>query len=76
MASLDVKREISMELNRMTTNDKRTVLAFARTLNRQGGDGEPGKRLLRYAGVLDPETARVMPETIESGCERIDPNEW
>ncbi len=76
MASLDINNEIDLELDRMTADDKRSVLEFARALNRPGGEGESGKRLLRYAGMLDPESARLMAETIEAGCERIDPNEW
>ena len=76
MSRLDINHAIGLELDRMTVDDKRSVLEFARALNRPGGEGESGKRLLRYASVLDPESARVMAETIEAGCERIDPNEW
>jgi hypothetical protein len=37
--------------------------------------GIPGKDLRRFAGILDPESAREMIQAIEEGCERVDLDE-
>lgn len=76
MAELTVKREIAGELDRMPVELQRRVLACARDLAPCRPKGEPGKDLFRFAGWFDAETAREMAKAIESGCERIDPNEW
>jgi len=38
--------------------------------------GDSGKSLLRFAGILDPSSAQEMRQAIEEGCERVDPDEW
>jgi len=38
--------------------------------------GVSGRDLLRFAGILDAESAREMEEAIEEGCERVDLDEW
>lgn len=52
------------------------VLEFARALARSTPRGVPGQELLRFAGAISPDDAKLMRETIERGCEQVDANEW
>ena len=58
----------------MPAESRQSVLDFARSLNAK--QGATGKSLLRFAGVLDRESAQEMRQAIEEGCERVDPDEW
>jgi hypothetical protein len=76
VADLTIKEAITEQLDHMPLELQRRVLDFAQTLAQSRPRGEPGKELLRFAGLLDAETAQSMMESIEAGCERIDVNEW
>jgi len=52
------------------------VLEFTRALARSTPRGVPGQELLRFAGAISPDDARLMREAIERGCEQVDANEW
>ena len=52
------------------------VLEFTRALAVSTPRGVPGRQLLRFAGTISPDDARLMREAIEQGCEQVDPNEW
>jgi hypothetical protein len=52
------------------------VLEFTRALTLSTPRGVPGQQLLRFAGILSPDDARLMREAIEQGCEQVDANEW
>lgn len=52
------------------------VLEFARALARSTPRGVPGQELLRFAGAISPDDAKLMREAIERGCEQVDANEW
>ncbi len=39
-------------------------------------EGKPGHTLTRFAGWIAPDDLALMQEAIESGCERIDFDEW
>jgi hypothetical protein len=64
------------QLSGMSEDEQRRVLEIARSLSAKPGNGVSGSRLLRFAGTIDADDARLMSEAIEEGCERIDPNEW
>lgn len=36
--------------------------------------GVPGRELLRFAGVLSSADAREIEQTVEEGCEGVDPD--
>ena len=38
--------------------------------------GVPGRHLLRFAGTIRADDLRIMKQSIEDGCERIDIDEW
>lgn len=52
------------------------VLEFARALAQSAPRGVPGRQLLRFAGTISQEDAKLMREAIERGCEQVDANEW
>lgn len=71
-----LKKEIIGQLDRLTEDEQRRILEFARALASSTPKGTPGRELIRFAGMFDPEDARRMAEAIEEECERIDPDEW
>ncbi len=76
MVDPTIREEIKQQLDLMPLDLQRRVLDFARALAQCRPKGEAGRDLLRFAGMLDSETARAMKEAIESGCEHVDRNEW
>jgi replication-associated recombination protein RarA len=75
MTSSQIKRQILERLDELSEGDQRQVLRYAETLTPARGEGS-GEELLRFAGTIDPEDCRRMQETIEAGCERVDPRDW
>ena len=52
------------------------VLEFTRALALSAPRGIPGQQLLRFAGAIPVDDARLMREAIEEGCEQVDTHEW
>jgi hypothetical protein len=52
------------------------VLEFTRALTLSTPHGVPGQQLVRFAGAISPEDARLMHEAIQQGCEQVDADEW
>ncbi|HHW41883.1 MAG TPA: hypothetical protein GXX19_12210 [Syntrophomonadaceae bacterium] len=75
MAREYVKQEILKQLDRLPYEVQRQVLNYVRTLA-SFPKGVPGKQLVRFAGTLSEEDARVMSQAIEIGCEQVDTDEW
>jgi hypothetical protein len=75
MTSLKIKQELLLRLEELPEERQLEVLNFARSLP-PSPRGVPGKDLLRFAGVLDDQSAREIMEAIEEGCERVDLDEW
>jgi hypothetical protein len=63
-----VESEIAERLARLREEDRRRVLAFTRSLAGSGVSGEPGKNLLRFAGLIPPEDLREMQAHINLDC--------
>lgn len=57
-------------------NAQRKVLEFLHTLRAPAQRGTPGKQLLQYAGLVQPDALAQMQQAIESGCEQVDADEW
>ena len=67
---------IVAELEAISDDDQKRVLEFIESLKSSAKRGVPGKNLLRFAGAIPPDDLFVMQETIESGCEQVNLNEW
>ena len=76
MLDVKIQHEIARQLEQMPEELQRRVLDFVQILAQPRPKGEPGKELLRFAGLLDADSAREIAEAIEAGCERPDPNGW
>ena len=68
--------QIIEQIGDLPPRDQMRVLDFARALSNSRSAGVSGKELLRFGGMFEAEDARRMSETIEVGCETIDPHEW
>jgi hypothetical protein len=71
-----VKGEIIEQLDALPYELQRRVLDFTRALTLSAPKGVPGRQLLHFAGLIQPDDLQVMAQAIEAGCERIDLNEW
>jgi hypothetical protein len=74
--SSDLKQEILEQLDHLPAELQRRVLVFAQSLSVSGSKGVPGRELQRFAGILSKDEAKVWMKAIETGCERVDLNEW
>ena len=74
--STTVIDEIVEELRTLPEEMQRQVLSYARTLADGMARGVPGRALLRFFRTLSPEEAKKMEEEIETGCEKVNADEW
>lgn len=75
MVNLAVKKSILQDLEQLPAEKQRRAQDLVHGLLGTP-PGTPGKELLRFAGLVDEESAQEMLEAIEEGCERIDPHGW
>jgi hypothetical protein len=71
-----VERELKSRIAQLGPGEKRRLLDYARTLERNSTRGVPGPDLFALAGSLSEEEAREMLQVIEESFERIDPDAW
>jgi hypothetical protein len=76
MVNPTIKEQILSDLDRLSPEEQARAAEFVHSLASQTPKGIPGRDLRRFAGILDPESAREMIEAIEEGCERVDLDEW
>jgi hypothetical protein len=76
MIDTAIQSELLREVAQLPPTLQQRVVEYARTLVQSRLRGTPGTELLRFAGTLDPDDARIMMEAIEEGCEQVDKDEW
>lgn len=76
MVSPNLQAELAEELKRLNEVQQRKVLEFARTFKAQPLQGVPGKDLLKFAGLIEPEELKLMAQAIEEDCGKIDYESW
>jgi hypothetical protein len=76
MVNPTIKEQILSDLDQLSPEQQARAADFVHGLASRTPKGIPGKDLRRFAGILDPESAREMIEAIEEGCERVDLDEW
>jgi hypothetical protein len=76
MVDPTIKEQILSDLDRLSPEEQTRAAEFVHSLASRTPKGIPGRDLRRFAGILDPESAREMIEAIEEGCERVDLDEW
>lgn len=68
--------EIVRKINRLPDDMQHKVLTFVDALQTTNAHGSPGKALLEFAGMIPTDEIQTIADTIESGCERVESNEW
>ena len=71
-----IKTKVIEQLDTLPENLQRQVLEFVQALQVFVRQGVPGKQLLQFAGAIPLDDLESMRQTIESGCEKVDLNEW
>ncbi|MGH8521363.1 MAG: hypothetical protein ACREVK_12085 [Gammaproteobacteria bacterium] len=70
-----IEREICQQLDRLTPDQHRQVLDFARTLASPMFPGVSGEITSRFAGTTSKDDLVIITRAIEAGCERVTPGE-
>ena len=76
MVEPGIKEQILRDLDQLSSEQQERAAELVHGLVAARPRGTPGRGLLRFAGILDDESAREMTEAIEQGCERVDLDEW
>ena len=71
-----IKQQILSDLNQLPPEKQRRAAELVHSLVLPVVEGTPGHDLMRFAGILDDQSAQEMIEAIEEGCERVDLDEW
>lgn len=73
----NIERELSEQIRELPNHQQRRVLDFARSLAAEAGNGSTtGPALLAHAGAIGAEDLAAIKESIDQGCETINPDEW
>jgi hypothetical protein len=70
------RREIIKRLDRLPFEIQIKILDLAEAAATSSQKGVSGKKLLRFAGILNADDVNEMTQAIENGCEKVDINEW
>jgi len=76
MINTTVEKHLREQLRHLPSEQQRQVLEFARALVKARVHGVPGKDLLRFAGTINSEDLSTIEQTINEGCEKVNPDEW
>jgi hypothetical protein len=76
MGRATIEKTIRDQLAQLPVEKQQQVLEFVRALSRDEKVGVPGRRLLRFAGIIDRKDLIAIEKAVNEGCERIDANEW
>ena len=71
-----IAQQIIKNLDQLPFDLQRRVLDFTQALVVPLPKGVPGKQLVSFSGLIEPDDIRAMSQAIEAGCEKVDANEW
>ena len=71
-----ILREIIEQVRILPDNMQYKVLSIIKDLRTQTQQGAPGLALLQFSGSIPAQDIDKIRETIQSGCEQIDFDEW
>lgn len=71
-----VEKELMAQLNKLSEEQQQQVLDFARFLAMKNPVGVPGKELLKFAGTISHEDAKIMLEAAEENWGQADLKSW
>ena len=67
-----IRDRILSDLDRLEPEQQNRAAELVHGLVLKDRRGTPGKELLRFAGILDDESAREIRQAIEEGCGRVE----
>jgi len=70
------KKEVHERLTGLTPMEQERVPDDVRASSAEPVRGEPGRNLLRFAGIWTEEEAEEISRAIEEGCEKVDLDGW
>jgi hypothetical protein len=70
MTSSQIKQRLLDRLDQLAEGEQRKILEFAENLP-SVPKGTPGRDLVKFFGMIEPDDCRLMEEAVEAGCERI-----
>lgn len=71
-----IEHDVTRQLDNLSPDLQRQVLAFAKALAHSFPKGVSGKKLLRFSGILEADDIQAITQAVEAECERVDVNEW
>ena len=72
MGNSIIAKQIIRQLDQLPLDLQQQVLNFTQELALSLPKGVPGKQLLHFTGLIEPDDIQAMSQAIEAGCERID----
>jgi hypothetical protein len=76
MVDAAIQHELTTCLEQLPIQKQQRVLEYARALTAASPVGTKGADLLRFAGTISETDLDEMSRAVESGCERVDDDEW
>ncbi len=76
MVNPEIKKKIIEDLNNLPFDSQKKVQEFAHALLITQSRGKSGKEMMKLSGTLSNDDAGELKRIIESGCEKVDVNEW
>lgn len=67
---------ITKRLENLPEEMQKKVLKYLKNLQKDSLKGVAGEQLIKFAGCISNNDLEIMKKEIESGCERIDSDEW
>lgn len=67
---------ITKQLENLPEEMQKKVLKYVKNLQKDSLKGVSGNQLIKFAGCISSDDLEMMKREIESGCERIDSDEW
>lgn len=71
-----IEKEIIKNLHTLEKEDKSKVLLFVRDLKEPLENRSSVLNLKGFQGTIDKTDLKIIEESIQNDCERIDANEW
>jgi len=76
MVNLEIKKKLIEDLNNLSFDSQKKVQEFAHALLITQSRGKSGKEMIKFSGILKHDDAGELKQIIESGCEKVDADEW
>ena len=71
-----IEKSINSYLKNLNIDEQKKILEFARTLSSSKLIGSRGKDLISFASTIEKNDLDLMQKAIETGCEKVNEDEW